>query len=104
MPPVIDKKYCNDCGICAALCPTDVFSRSKDRQTPKVLRPDECWHCDACVLDCPENRDGRKALELRIPLQLQLLWIDPEAENDPYDIVGDHLGNHPETMWDMPRE
>lgn len=104
MPPVFNK-YCNGCGICAAVCPTDMLSRSRKREVPKVLYPDECWYCDSCVLDCPGGHDGRKGIELRVPLQLQLLWIDPSAARRvPYDIAGDHLGNDPDSAWEMPRE
>ncbi len=103
MPPVFNQ-YCNGCGICAAICPTDVFNRTKARQVPTVLYPDECWHCDSCVLDCPGDEDGRKGVELRIPLQMQLLWVDPAEKVETYEIIGDHLGFDPENAWDMPRE
>ena len=103
MGPVFNE-HCNGCGICAAICPCDVFSHDKDHSVPRVLYPDECWYCDACVLDCP-GEDGHKGIELRMPLQLQLLWIDPAAGRaPPYEIVGDHLGKDPDTDWDMPHE
>ncbi|OGA96887.1 MAG: hypothetical protein A3G27_08140 [Betaproteobacteria bacterium RIFCSPLOWO2_12_FULL_66_14] len=103
MPPVFNK-YCNGCGICAAICPCDIISHEKGRRVPKVLYPDECWYCDACVLDCP-GTEGHKGLELRIPLQLQLMWMAAAAEEKPpYDLVGERFGNHPDTAWDMPRE
>jgi adenylylsulfate reductase subunit B len=103
MGPVFNE-HCNGCGICAAICPCDVFSHDKDHSVPRVLYPDECWYCDACVLDCP-GEDGHKGVELRMPLQLQLLWIDPAAgRSPPYEIVGDHLGKDPDTDWDMPHE
>ncbi len=25
MPPILDKEKCNACGVCADICPTDVF-------------------------------------------------------------------------------
>ena len=104
MPPVL-KEYCTGCGTCSLICPTDVFSRELNHKVPKVLYPDECWHCDSCVLDCPVEKGGQKAIELRVPLQLQLLWIDPGVEKQShYDIIGDHLGTHPDTDWEMPRE
>lgn len=103
MPPVFNV-HCNGCGICANVCPSDVFSRDNDHKVPRVLYPDECWYCDACVLDCP-GEGGHKGIELRVPLQLGLLWIDPAAEKRlPYDMIGDHLGNDPEYSWEMPRE
>ncbi len=63
MPPVINKKVCASCAICADICPQDVFWGSERKQTPVVSYPEECWHCNACVLDCP--KEG--AIRLRIP-------------------------------------
>ncbi|MBT3914912.1 MAG: ferredoxin family protein [Rhodospirillaceae bacterium] len=103
MPPVFNI-YCDGCGICASICPTDVFSRSKDKEVPLVLYPDECWHCDSCVLDCPGDVEGRKGVELRIPLNMQLLWIDPEAEHNYFDMVGDRFGSKSDTLSNMPKE
>lgn len=103
MPPVLNA-HCNGCGICAAICPCDVLSHEHGRRVPKVLYPDECWYCDSCVLDCPAE-DGHKGIELRLPLNLSLLWIDPGAEKrPPYDLIGDHLGSDPEQAFEMPRE
>jgi adenylylsulfate reductase subunit B len=63
MPPIIDKNRCITCGICVNICPQDVFFGSKKKRVPKVTYPEECWHCNACVLDCP--KEG--AIKLRIP-------------------------------------
>jgi adenylylsulfate reductase subunit B len=63
MPPIIDKNQCITCGICINICPQDVFFGSKKKKVPKVTYPEECWHCNACVLDCP--KEG--AIRLRTP-------------------------------------
>ena len=63
MPPIIDKNLCIHCGTCVDVCPQDVFFGSKEEEVPFVRYPDECWLCNACVMDCPEN-----AINLRIPL------------------------------------
>ena len=63
MPPIIDKNQCITCGICVNICPQDVFFGSKRKKVPKITYPEECWHCNACVLDCP--KEG--AIRLRIP-------------------------------------
>ena len=73
MPPVIDKDKCDGCAnrdyqICVEVCPYDVFLGSKKGQTPVVTYPDECWHENACVLECP-----MKAIKLRIPLQMTII-------------------------------
>lgn len=70
MPPIIDKEKCSGCGTCADVCSSDVFFGSEEGGTPLVRYPEECWHCNACVLDCPV--DG--AVTLRIPLPAMLLY------------------------------
>lgn len=71
MPPVIDTQKCIGCGVCADICPLQVFSFDKTSKKPDVRRPYECWHCNACVLDCKT-----KAIELRLPLTHMLLYVD----------------------------
>lgn len=73
MPPVIDPDKCVGCGVCADICPTQVFMRSKEKETPRVAFPDECWHCNACVLDCKQQ-----AVSLRVPMQYMLLHVDAQ--------------------------
>lgn len=70
MPPFIHEERCTHCGLCAAICPMQLFKHEK-KMVPIVAYPKECWHCNACVLDCPEN-----AVELRIPLNYSLLHVD----------------------------
>ena len=69
MPPIIDRKKCNGCGICVEICEGDVFYGSKEGQCPTVTYPEECWHEAACVLECP-----KKAIRLRTPLPMQLSY------------------------------
>lgn len=69
MPPIIDKKLCNYCGICYNMCPQDVFSFDrKQKKTPAVVYPQECWYCGACVVDCPKG-----AVSLKLPLPLHIV-------------------------------
>ena len=70
MPPIINKEKCLACGQCADVCPMDVFFGSADNEIPVVSYPEECWHCNACILDCPV--DG--AIRLRIPLPLSICY------------------------------
>lgn len=66
MPPIIDKEKCIECGTCAQICPLDVFRFSRNeenKRTVVVKYPYECWHCRACVKDCPKN-----AITIRYPL------------------------------------
>ena len=71
MPPVIHANLCKKCCRCAEACQSDVFYGSIPGTMPAVTYPDECWHCNACVLDCP-----KKAVSLRIPLNYMLLHVD----------------------------
>ena len=68
MPPIIDKDKCNGCGICVEICPTDVFFGSGKKQVPVVAYPDQCWHENACVHECPKG-----AIKLRIPLPMMVI-------------------------------
>ena len=71
MPPFINEEKCTGCALCAQICPVDVFSMNKTEKKPAIKYPDECWHCNACVLDCPSG-----ALALRVPLTASLLYMD----------------------------
>jgi len=77
MPPKINVDLCSKCGICADICPLHVFSQKEKKTVPIVAYGEECWHCNACVLDCPS-----KALSLRIPLNYQLLHVDAKPMNE----------------------
>ena len=72
MPPLIDREKCTGCGTCAEICNSNlfVFDRSVDK-FPRIKFPEECWHCDSCVLDCPVV-----AISLRIPLSYGLMHVD----------------------------
>ena len=69
MPPVINKDHCTTCGKCADICPQDVFFESKEKEVPVVSYPEECWHCNACLLDCP----AEGAISLRIPFPMMMM-------------------------------
>lgn len=71
MPPIIIRERCNACGVCADFCPTDVFQMANKREIPEVRYPDECWHCNSCVLECPQS-----AIKLRIPLSAMMLYVE----------------------------
>lgn len=75
MPPIIDRKVCVGCGTCADICNSHIFvhDRTVDK-VPVVKFPDECWHCDSCVMDCPVG-----AIRLRIPLPYSLLHVRADS-------------------------
>lgn len=68
MPPVVKSSQCRQCGTCAQICCMNVFGPSKPGEIPVVRYPEECWHCRACMMDCPAG-----AIELRYPLPMMLL-------------------------------
>ena len=49
----IDQWLCNGCGMCIDVCVTDILVEGED--VPVVAYPDECWHCGACMMDCPTD-------------------------------------------------
>lgn len=84
MPPRIDPGLCTGCGTCSAICNSDIFDfRPGAMPCPEVRYPDECWHCNACVLDCPAH-----AISLRIPLTCLLLRRSAPAarQGGPHEV------------------
>jgi adenylylsulfate reductase, subunit B len=69
MPPILEKNRCTACGHCVDICPMDVFYGSGENDIPVMTYPEECWHCNACVMECPVA-----ALQLRIPLPATVLF------------------------------
>ena len=64
MPPTF-KENCIACFKCVEICPTDILRKGEGK--PIVAYPDECWHCGACMMDCPVS-----AIKLDLPL-----WMRP---------------------------
>ena len=64
MPPTFNDK-CISCFNCVEICPGDVLRESETG--PEVAYPDECWHCGACMMDCPTS-----AVRLSLPP-----WMKP---------------------------
>ncbi len=68
MPPTFGKT-CINCNKCVEICPGDILREGED--APQVAFPDECWHCGACMMDCPVN-----AVKLNLPL-----WMRPVTKH-----------------------
>ena len=45
---------CNDCRTCLLVCPKGVFGII-DKNRVRVQRHGECFSCNACVSQCPEE-------------------------------------------------
>ena len=69
MPPIINEELCDGCGKCVNVCPSDVFFGTKKGKIPVVTYPDECWHENVCVVECPVS-----AINLRIPLSMMVIY------------------------------
>ncbi|MBD5416851.1 MAG: ferredoxin family protein [Desulfovibrio sp.] len=69
MPPFIHEDQCKKCLLCVEACQSDVFYGSVRGAVPVVTYPDECWHCNACVIECPTG-----AVEIRLPLNLEPMY------------------------------
>jgi adenylylsulfate reductase subunit B len=76
MPPVIDPRLCTICGTCYDICPQDCFALQDDAP-PTVPYGHECWHCAACVIDCPDD-----AIHLELPLHMHIV-PSPALFGDP---------------------
>lgn len=53
MPPMGPEtnEKCNDCGICAKVCPVEAIDFTNFRD----INPNLCIRCNICVKNCPEN-------------------------------------------------
>ena len=75
MPPIVDPDKCSGCGLCAQICPTQVFRFDpRKEKMPRALFAEECWHCSCCVVDCPKD-----AIRLRIPVPFMMLHVDADT-------------------------
>ena len=74
MPPIIHREKCCQCGHCAQICPLNVLYQATPKGDIAVRYPDECWHCRACVLECPQ-----KAVTMRYPLSHFILHYERAA-------------------------
>ena len=49
----ISRVFCKKCGICANVCPKQVYEFN-GLEGPQVAKPDDCIFCDLCIMMCPE--------------------------------------------------
>ena len=52
MAVTVNNDTCTACGICADVCPTDVFDME---DVAIVARGADCTECGICVDDCPNG-------------------------------------------------
>ena len=60
MPIAIDTEACTGCEICDDVCPIDVIRMTDigGKRVAYMKYPEECFHCQACIIDCPEDCIG----------------------------------------------
>ena len=72
MAPIINKNKCIGCQTCVTICPRDCYGIQKpEARIPEIRFSDECWHCNACVIDCPVG-----AITLRVPLPARMVFSE----------------------------
>ena len=91
--PLVKKELCNQCGLCARLCPVQAFTRGKGRRIADMrkdpcterhiqLRRDNCFPCGICAKVCPVGADRRlyNRTDPRLYLQEEaVLGKNPDA-------------------------
>jgi 2-oxoglutarate ferredoxin oxidoreductase subunit delta len=53
------KERCKGCGICVAVCQTEVLELSEEKNShgyrhPIVINADRCLNCGLCEMFCPD--------------------------------------------------
>jgi len=51
--PIINEKWCKDCGLCIAFCPNKVFTADSFGRT-QVDNQKKCIGCRICEFRCPD--------------------------------------------------
>lgn len=79
MPAVINRQKCIGCFHCVDICPTDAYGpQEPGSKAPVIQYPEECWHCNACVFECPA-----KAIRLRLAAPCSMVFVEAiKKENE----------------------
>ena len=51
----IDSNRCKKDGLCASVCPADVFVQREKRTIPELMSKEACIACGHCVAICPQG-------------------------------------------------
>lgn len=57
---VFEYSYCQQCGLCKAICPKQAisFERNKEGLNIVEINQDTCIKCKLCIRLCPANSDS----------------------------------------------
>ena len=51
----LDETRCRGVGFCEQVCPRNCYKMNQDEHKVKLMEPDRCVQCGACVVQCPFN-------------------------------------------------
>ncbi len=60
--PIVDKKICSRCGLCASKCPTDAICVDN----PTVTIAEKCISCGRCISHCPHKARKHSGLKYKL--------------------------------------
>lgn len=107
MPEVrIDHDRCSGCGMCINFCPVDIFELQSgpSGNVAQALRMEECWACDTCVGQCPENAiqiiESREEAQEREKLFSNKAEKIPDTELELYKQWHETLSSILDLRWD----
>ncbi len=49
----LNPENCIGCGMCANVCPHEVFLINSESSTADIIDKDRCMECGACAQNCP---------------------------------------------------
>ncbi len=76
----INRELCDECGLCEAFCPVEVFEMEEG---PQAVRAQDCWGCETCVGQCPQH-----AIRIEATEEARMQSSDyPQADPLPADKV-----------------
>jgi ferredoxin len=51
----LHEQSCRGCGMCADICPTQVFEYDEEISLARVVHPEDCIACLSCTYICPSG-------------------------------------------------
>jgi ferredoxin len=49
----LDETRCRGVGFCEQVCPRNCYKMNQDEHKVRLMEPDRCVQCGACVVQCP---------------------------------------------------